>query len=236
MLVIAPKLYSVQIFREMLVNFRRYNTSSVNSLVIHRLLEGIVISRNQCSHIHNHQWTEFIVFQTSCHTDGVHPWSHCINYALYSLCFFYMYDCYFTLYMFHSSVHKSNATAALINWIRTRWTIEWAEIKHEEMIAYIISNYHVKYNEPLTRYVRLRMHRECRERFPRHRLQRKPLVSDPGMHHGTWCGVAEKTFPAFPVHAQPAMLRIWQEAHVSASACAVLQCAGSIHSNDNNNE
>ena len=34
---------------------------------------------------------------------------------------------------------------------------------------------------------------ECRERFPRNRLQRKPLVSDPGMHHGTcvshvsWC-------------------------------------------------
>ena len=39
----------------------------------------------------------------------------------------------------------------------------------------------------------LRMRRECRERFPRHWLQRKPLVSDPGMHHGTrvthvpWC-------------------------------------------------
>ena len=31
----------------------------------------------------------------------------------------------------------------------------------------------------------LRMHRDCRERFPRHRLQRKPLVSDPDMHHGT---------------------------------------------------
>ena len=37
------------------------------------------------------------------------------------------------------------------------------------------------------------MHRECRERFPRHRLQRKPLLSDPDMHHGTcvshmpWC-------------------------------------------------
>ena len=30
------------------------------------------------------------------------------------------------------------------------------------------------------------MLRECRERFPRHRLQRKPLVSDPGMHDGTW--------------------------------------------------
>ena len=39
----------------------------------------------------------------------------------------------------------------------------------------------------------LRIHRECWECFPRHRLQRKPLVSDPGMHHGTcvahvpWC-------------------------------------------------
>ena len=29
------------------------------------------------------------------------------------------------------------------------------------------------------------MRRECQERFPRHRLQRKPLVSDPDKHHGT---------------------------------------------------
>ena len=39
----------------------------------------------------------------------------------------------------------------------------------------------------------LRMRRECRERFARHRLQRKPLVSYPSMHHDTyithvpWC-------------------------------------------------
>ena len=37
------------------------------------------------------------------------------------------------------------------------------------------------------------MHREWRERFPRHRLHRKPLVSDSSMHHDTclthvpWC-------------------------------------------------
>ena len=59
----------------------------------------------------------------------------------------------------------------------------------------------------------LRMRRECRERFPCHQLQRKPLVSDPGISHGTsvtrvlWClsgsltHVARKTFPEFPVHA-----------------------------------
>ena len=31
----------------------------------------------------------------------------------------------------------------------------------------------------------LRMHRECRERFLRHRLQKKPLFSYLVMHHGT---------------------------------------------------
>ena len=46
---------------------------------------------------------------------------------------------------------------------------------------------------PDTQNCRLRMRRECRERFSRHRLLRKPLVSDHGMHHGTyvthvpWC-------------------------------------------------
>ena len=46
---------------------------------------------------------------------------------------------------------------------------------------------------PDTRNCGLRLRRECREGFPRHRLQRKQLVSDPGMHHGTcvthvpWC-------------------------------------------------
>ena len=46
---------------------------------------------------------------------------------------------------------------------------------------------------PDTQNCGLRMRRECREHFPCHRLQRKPLVSDPVMHHGTcvthvpWC-------------------------------------------------
>ena len=37
---------------------------------------------------------------------------------------------------------------------------------------------------PDTQCCGLRMRRECRERFPRQRLQSKPLVNDPGMHHG----------------------------------------------------
>ena len=51
------------------------------------------------------------------------------------------------------------------------------------------------------------------------------IVSEPGMHHGTcvthvpWCMSGSltrgggKTFPAFPAHARPAILCIWQEAH-----------------------
>ena len=57
-------------------------------------------------------------------------------------------------------------------------------------------------------------------------LQRKPLVSDPGMHHGTcmmhvpWCMSGSLTrgggenVPGIPGACAPAILRIWQEAHV----------------------
>ena len=44
-----------------------------------------------------------------------------------------------------------------------------------------------------------RMRRECRDRFPHHRLQRKLLVSDPSMHHGPcithvpWCMLGSLT-------------------------------------------
>ena len=49
-------------------------------------------------------------------------------------------------------------------------------------------NYH--WHDPLTRYVNLQ---ECRERFSTHWLQRKPLVSDPGIQFNVspidtcWC-------------------------------------------------
>ena len=50
-------------------------------------------------------------------------------------------------------------------------------------------------NGPLTRYIKLRIAHApgMPIRFPRHRSQRKPLVSAPSMHHGTgvtyvpWC-------------------------------------------------
>ena len=65
--------------------------------------------------------------------------------------------------------------------------------------------------------------------FPRRRFQRKPIVSDPGMHHGTcvthvpWCMSGSLTcvdgenVPGIPGACAPAILRIWQEAHALAS-------------------
>ena len=61
--------------------------------------------------------------------------------------------------------------------------------------------------------------------FPGRWFQRKPLVSDPGMHHGTclthvpWCMSGSLTcgdggnVPGIPGACAPAILRIWQEAH-----------------------
>ena len=74
----------------------------------------------------------------------------------------------------------------------------------------------------------LSMLRECRERFSCNWLQPKLLVNDPSIHHGvcvthvSGCMSGSLTFPAFPAHAQPAILRIWQEAHArlfSTSLC-----------------
>ena len=60
---------------------------------------------------------------------------------------------------------------------------------------------------------------------PRRRFQRKPIVGDPGMHHGTcvthvpWCMSGSLTcgdgenVPGIPGACAPAILRIWQEAH-----------------------
>ena len=61
--------------------------------------------------------------------------------------------------------------------------------------------------------------------FPRRRFQRKPLVCDPGMHHGTcvthvpWCMSGsltcsdEENILVIPGACAPVILRIWQEAH-----------------------
>ena len=64
--------------------------------------------------------------------------------------------------------------------------------------------------------------------FPRRRFQMKPLVSDPGMLHGTcvthvpWCMSGSLTcgdgenVPGIPGACAPAISRIWQEVHENA--------------------
>ena len=71
---------------------------------------------------------------------------------------------------------------------------------------------------PDTQNCGLRMRRECRERFPRHHGLTIPAcntaravmvlawIANPRFHLKA---VAGKTFPVFPAHVQPAILRIW---------------------------
>ena len=71
---------------------------------------------------------------------------------------------------------------------------------------------------------------------PRRRFQRKPLVGDPGMHHGTcvthvpWCMSGSLTcgdgenVPGIPGACAPATLRIWQEAHGGDNVSSMIHC------------
>ena len=75
---------------------------------------------------------------------------------------------------------------------------------------------------------------------PRRRFQRKPLVSDPGMHHGTcvthvlWCMSGSLTcgdgenVPSIPGACAPAILRIWQEVHCPSASEPSLKEIGEI--------
>ena len=80
----------------------------------------------------------------------------------------------------------------------------------------------------------------ARNVFPRRRFQRKLLVSDPGMHHGTcvthvpWCmsgslacGDGENV-PGIPRACAPASLRIWQEAHVPIRLSYINKDSGTL--------
>ena len=66
----------------------------------------------------------------------------------------------------------------VIELFTTRSVTKWPLLR-------LLSQYPVMGLLPDTQDCGLRMHRECWERFPRHRLQRKPPVSNPGTHHGT---------------------------------------------------
>ena len=101
-----------------------------------------------------------------------------------------------------------------------------------------------RWHGPLTTYVKLRVaHAPGKPgTFSRHRLQRKPLFSDHGtcVTHVPWCISGSltrsggETFPAFPAHAQPAIMPIWQEAHASriwiTSSCLSLRTVNIIWS------
>ena len=67
---------------------------------------------------------------------------------------------------------------------------------------------------PDTQKLGLRMHRECRKRFPRHRglaarAWRAVMYAGIANKRFPFKSVAGKKFPAFPAHVQHTILRIW---------------------------
>ena len=99
-----------------------------------------------------------------------------------------------------NSPHKGPVTGKILVWVGMRVGIGWwvgMGCKKVPTILLPQRQWSVKNPRmgllPDTQTCVLRMRRECRERFPRPLAQRKPLVSDPYMHHGTcvmhvpWC-------------------------------------------------
>ena len=103
--------------------------------------------------------------------------------------------------MFTSSRWNSAATGVKFHcyvgdtqfWIFLQYLCLWLEKKCCQLFLNVMIFISGMDLFPDTQNCRLRMRRECWERFPRHWLQMKPPVSDPGMHHGTcfthvpWC-------------------------------------------------
>ena len=101
----------------------------------------------------------------------------------------------------HSLITSSKSV--LVIWcIQVRWLASGSISQNLNPSFFSVAYVHVHMNVnrwqtmgllPDTQNCGSRMRRECRERFPRNRIRRKPLVSDPGMLHGTcvthmpWC-------------------------------------------------
>ena len=147
------------------------------------------------------------------------PWWIWINTS----CEFIMNDCITTT---KQSTTKPCAyfLGYTVNQDRDQGLDKWL---HRDKIIGYNSNHSSMGLLPHTQHCVLRMHRECQEHCPRHRIQRKPLISDPDMHHGTcvthvpWCmsgsltsGGGEKV-PGIPGACATRNLRIWQEAHAT---------------------
>ena len=135
------------------------------------------------------------------------------------------------------SVHGQGARTCIIYSHNTSCMYGFVLFSYVVIVSSVIDQCHSKFHwlessrlsDPMgflsdTQNCGLRKHRECRERFENHRLQRNPLISYSGMYHGTcvthvpWCmsgSLTEVTGKAFQAHAQPSILRTLQEAHAS---------------------
>ena len=139
---------------------------------------------------------------------------HCFT----SLCAFYMHDFVFVIHAcvcvdlivtLYTDIYKrQNQTLLLLN------NFLWISMLVNGAVLTMATDWLVAVTSmgllPDTYTCGLCMRRECRERFSRHRFHREPLVSDPGMHHGTcvthgmanprWCGKRSRRMRNLPFY------------------------------------
>ena len=121
-----------------------------------------------------------------------------------------------TLYFWYFRKRKFRANNVVLPVLHTEVTTS----------SYVCASSLIHFYGPLVGYANLRVAHATGMFSP------PPRVSDPDMQHGTCVtqvpgcmsgspirgslkSVAGNMFPAFPVHAQPTILRIWKEAHAN---------------------
>ena len=85
--------------------------------------------------------------------------------------------------------YYSSTTVVFCKEFQNNWTIKMSLMDERDFVRF---EFKISFERifcmgllPDTHNYGLRMRREYREGFPRPRPQRKPLVNDPAMHHGT---------------------------------------------------
>ena len=119
------------------------------------------------------------------------------------ICYFYVVTVYTSTGQEYNSILFFFLSVKLP--ICQNWLVWWFGIERAYVVTWTYDD-SVPRHGPLARNgkLRVRMRREFRERFPRHRGQAIPACITALFPLES---AARKTFPAFPAHARPAILR-----------------------------
>ena len=154
-------------------------------------------------HFLPHWQTHIFVFVTLIATNYCNRFPHTLNICIYHMMYKsrpkYHTDNYSSCWLTSTHSRKTYFTQANVSVSQSQltssgiWLSWYLSVLQKKLSFLMLIATHYVFLFSIPFHTPTRMRRECRERFIRHQFQRRSLVSDPGMHHGTcvahvpWC-------------------------------------------------